>query len=86
MRAVLNGSSARAAAARVEFASSTVARWLRHLEEHAELKSKVRPARRSSLDEHAHWLAELRSADPSLSCRAIVERQQAAERGLECTR
>ena len=82
MRAVLNGSSARAAAARFELAPSTVTRWLERLEEHGELKPKVRPARPCSLDEHAQWLAELRAADPSLSCRAIVERL-AAERGLE---
>lgn len=38
--------------------------------------------RGSVLDEHARWLAELRAADPAVSCRAIVERL-AEERGLE---
>jgi len=82
VRAVLNGSSARAAAERFELAPSTVTRWLHRLDEHGELEPKPRPARGSRLDEHADWLAELRLVDPSLSCRALVERLD-TERGLK---
>ena len=80
--AVLEGSSARAAAARFKLAPSTVTRWLQRLDEEGELEPRARPARGSVLDGHAEWLAELRAADPSLSCRAIVERLE-SERGVQ---
>ena len=79
--AVLKGSSVRAAALRFEVHPTTAGRWLQRLETSGELDPAPRPGRGSKLDEHAGWLADLRAEDPSLSCRAIVERL-GAERGL----
>ena len=80
--AVLKGSSVRAAALRFEVHPTTAGRWLERLERSGELEPKRRAPPGSKLDEHAEWLAELRAEDPSLSCRAIVERL-AQEKGLE---
>ena len=81
VRAVLNGSSARAAAARFELAPSTLTRWLRRLEQEGELDPKPRPTRGSVLDEHAEWLAELRASEPSLPLRLVCRDQYRCRSG-----
>jgi len=82
IRAMERGATITEAAERFEVGTATVGRWRRRRREQGDLVPSPRPARASLLDEHAGWLAELRTADPSLSCRAICERLS-AERGLD---
>lgn len=82
VRALDNGASVPEVAERFELGTATVRRWRRRRREQGHLNPSPRPARSSRLDEHTGWLAELRAADPALSCRAICERLT-EECGLE---
>ena len=81
VRAADAGMSARAAGRRFEVGVATAVRWVRRWREEGTLDDPPRRDRRSVLDTHAQWLAELREAEPELSCRAVCERL-AAERGV----
>ena len=81
VRAVDNGASAPEAAKRFEVGEATVKRWVRRRREQGSLAPTVRRGRAPVLDEHAEWLAELRAAEPELSCQAVVDRL-AQEKGL----
>ena len=81
VRALERGANVDEVAERFEVGVATVGRWRRRRREQGHLDPTARPARGSVLDAHAQWLAELRTADPSLSCRAVCERL-AEERGL----
>ena len=74
VRAVHEGASAAEAADRFEVGEASVKRWVRRQRERGSLAPNVRRGRRPLLDEHADWLAELRAAEPELSCQAVVDR------------
>ena len=79
VRAVDEGASAVEAAERFEVGQASVKRWLRRRREQGSLVPNVRHGRRPLLDEHADWLAELRAAEPELSCQAVVDRLAGAK-------
>ena len=81
VRAPDRGLSARSAAARFEVGVATAIRWVRRWRETGELDDAPARAKRSVLDDHSAWLAELRAAEPELSCRAVIARL-AQERGV----
>ena len=82
VRAADSGLSARAAAARFDVGVATAIRWVRRWRETGELDDAAARPKRSVLDDHSGWLAQLRDAEPDLSCRAVCARL-AEDRGVQ---